>query len=71
MNADPKHWKQHTEIKEKNVWDFKITEMPECRNAAKKVSLASLVLPLVHFFSPASAFQHRHQSGTAGHGLVR
>jgi hypothetical protein len=45
--------------------------MPECRNTRKKVSPASLVLPLVRRVSPASAFRHRPQSGTAGHGLIR
>jgi hypothetical protein len=45
--------------------------MPEYRNAGKKVSPASLVLPLVRLVSPTSAFRHRRQSGTAGHGLVR
>jgi hypothetical protein len=46
-------------------------EMPERRNTEKKVSPASLVLPLVRRVSPASAFQHRPQTGTAGHGLIR
>jgi hypothetical protein len=46
-------------------------EMPECRNTGKKVSPASLVLPLVRCVSPTSAFRHRPQSGTAGHGLIR
>ncbi len=32
---------------------------------------ASAFLPAVHFFSPASAFRHQGQSGTAGHRLVR
>jgi hypothetical protein len=45
--------------------------MPECRNTGKKVSLALLVLPLVRQVSPASAFQHQPQSGTAGHILIR
>jgi hypothetical protein len=45
--------------------------MPECRNTGKKVSPASLVLPLVRQVSPASAFRHQPQSGTAGHGLIR
>jgi hypothetical protein len=45
--------------------------MSEYRNAAKKVCPASLVLPLVRQVSPASAFRHRCQSGTAGHGLIR
>jgi hypothetical protein len=43
-------------------------EMPECR---RNVIPASLVLPLVRNISPASAFRHRRQSGTAGHGQVR
>jgi hypothetical protein len=30
-----------------------------------------LVLPLVRCISPASAFRHRRQSGTDGHGLIR
>jgi hypothetical protein len=46
-------------------------EMPEYRNTGKKVNPASLVLPLVRCISPASAFRHRPQSGTAGHGLIR
>jgi hypothetical protein len=46
-------------------------EMPEYRNTGKKVSPASLVLPLVRCVSPASVFRHRPQSGTAGHGLIR
>jgi hypothetical protein len=37
----------------------------------KKVSPASLVLPLVRIVSPASVFRHRRQSGTAGHGIFR
>jgi hypothetical protein len=45
--------------------------MPECRNTGKKVCPASLVLPLVRRVSPASAFRHPPQSGTAGHGLIR
>jgi hypothetical protein len=48
-----------------------ILEMPECRNTGKKVSPASLVLPLVRIVSPASVFRHRRQSGTAGHGIFR
>jgi hypothetical protein len=47
------------------------TEMPEYRNTGENVSPASLVLPLVRRFSPASAFRHRPQSGTADHGLVQ
>jgi hypothetical protein len=46
-------------------------EMPECRNTGENVSPASLVLPLVLGISPASAFRHQLQFGTAGHGLVR
>jgi hypothetical protein len=42
--------------------------IPECR---RNVSPASLVLPLVRCISPASAFRHRRQSGTDGHGLIR
>jgi hypothetical protein len=42
--------------------------MPECW---RKVSPATAFLPAVNFFSPASAFRHQGQSGTAGHGLVR
>jgi hypothetical protein len=45
--------------------------MPEYRNTGENVSPASLVLPLVRRISPASAFRHRPQSGTADHGLVR
>jgi hypothetical protein len=45
--------------------------MPEYRNTGEHVSPASLVLPLVRRVSPASAFRHRPQSGTAGHGLFR
>ncbi len=36
-----------------------------------KVCPASAVLPAVNFFSPASAFRHQGQFGTAGHGLFR
>jgi hypothetical protein len=42
--------------------------MPEYR---RKVSSASLVLPLVRRIIPPSAFRHRSQSGTTGHGLIR
>jgi hypothetical protein len=49
-------------------WNFK---MPDYWNAAEKFSPASLVLPLVRCVSPASAFRHLPQSGTAGHGLFR
>ncbi len=45
--------------------------MPECRNANKKFSPASLVFRQFITLSPASAFRHRGQSGTASHGLVR
>ncbi len=38
-----------------------------CRNAGKKVNLASTFLRLSD--SPTSAFWHQGQSGTAGHGL--
>jgi hypothetical protein len=34
----------------------------------EKVSSASAFLPEVSCFSPASAFRHQGQSGTAGHG---
>jgi hypothetical protein len=47
------------------------TEMPEYRNTEENVSPASLVLPLVRHVSPASAFRHWLQSGTADHGLFR
>jgi hypothetical protein len=40
--------------------------MPECR---KKLILASAFLTVVNFVSPASAFRHQGQSGTAGPGL--
>jgi hypothetical protein len=46
-------------------------KMPECRNTGKNVSPASLLLPLVRRVSPASAFRHWPQSGTADHGLIR
>jgi hypothetical protein len=46
-------------------------EMLDYRNAGKNVSPASLVLPLVRRGSPASAFRHWPQSGTASHGLFR
>jgi hypothetical protein len=46
-------------------------EIPECRNTGEKVSPASLVLSLVRVASPASAFRHLLQSGTADHGLFR
>jgi hypothetical protein len=45
--------------------------MPECRNADKQLSPASLVFRKFTMLSPASAFQHHGQSGTASHGLVR
>jgi hypothetical protein len=45
--------------------------MPEYRNAGEMASPASLVLPLILRASPASAFRHQCQSGTADHGLVR
>jgi hypothetical protein len=45
--------------------------MPECRNADEKLSPASLVFRLIILLSPASAFRHHGQSGTASHGLVR
>jgi hypothetical protein len=45
--------------------------MPECRNADKKFSPASLVFRYFVTLSPASVFRHRSQSGTASHGLVR
>ncbi len=38
---------------------------------AEKVSPASTLLPVVNRASPASAFRHQGQCGTAGHGLVR
>jgi hypothetical protein len=41
--------------------------MPECRNA-EKISSASAFSPVVNCLSPASAFRHQGQSGTAGHG---
>jgi hypothetical protein len=47
------------------------SKMPEYRNDAEKFSPASLVLPLLRCVSPASAFRHLPQSGTAGHGLFR
>jgi len=37
----------------------------------KKVSLAEIFLLLVDCISPASAFWHQGQSGTAGRGLIR
>jgi hypothetical protein len=46
-------------------------EMPEFQNTGKKVSLASLVLPLVRRVNPALAFRHSPQYGTAGHRLIR
>jgi hypothetical protein len=45
--------------------------MPECRNVDKKFSAASLVFRSFTTLSPASAFRHRGQSGTASNGLVR
>jgi hypothetical protein len=41
--------------------------MPECRNA-KTISSASAFSPVANCLSPASAFRHQGQSGTAGHG---
>jgi hypothetical protein len=45
--------------------------MPECWNAGVKDSPASAFSTLVNFPSPASAFRHQGQSGTADHKLVR
>ncbi len=45
--------------------------MPECWNAGVTVSPATAFSALVNFLSPASAFRHQGQSGTADHGLVR
>ncbi len=49
------------------IWTM---DMHGCRNANKKFSPASLVFCLFSMLSPASAFRHRGQSGTASHGLV-
>ncbi len=51
------------------VWCWKIIR--KCRKAGEKLVRHRHFLPAVNFFSPASAFQHQGQSGTAGHRLVR
>jgi hypothetical protein len=51
--------------------DMEMDKYHECRNADKKFSPASLVFRSFITLSPASAFRHRGQSGTASHGLVR
>jgi hypothetical protein len=43
----------------------------ECRNADEKLSPASLIFCQFTTLSPASAFRHHGQSGTASQGLVR
>jgi hypothetical protein len=43
----------------------------KCRNTGKRVCPASPFLRLINFVSQASAFRHKGQSGTAGHGSVR
>jgi hypothetical protein len=50
---------------------YNMSKNSECQNTGEKVSPASLVLSLVRVASPASAFQHLLQSGTADHGLFR
>ncbi len=44
--------------------------MHGCQNADEKLSPASLVFRQFILLSPASAFWHHGQSGTAGHGLI-
>jgi hypothetical protein len=51
--------------------DMEMDKHHGCRNADKKFSPASLVFRWFITLSPASAFRHRGQSGTASHGLVR
>ncbi len=46
-------------------------QVPWEPDANRKVSSASLVFSQFTTLSPASAFRHRGQSGTASHGLVR
>ncbi len=41
------------------------------RNVMEKVSPVSVILPIFNCLSPALAFRHQGQSGTAGHGLVQ
>jgi hypothetical protein len=50
------------------IWTM---DMHGCRNADKKFSPASLVFRLFTTLSPASAFRHHGQSGTASYGPVR
>jgi hypothetical protein len=45
--------------------------MHGCQNADKKLSPASLVFHSFTTLSPALAFRHHGQSGTAGHRLIR
>ncbi len=49
------------------IWTM---DMHGCRNADKKFSPASLVFRQFTTLSPASAFRHHGQSGTASHGPV-
>ncbi len=46
-------------------------QAPQMRNADKKFSPALLVFRQFTALSPALAFRHRVQSGTASHGLAR
>jgi hypothetical protein len=64
MDMDMQHGSGHAAW----IWTM---DMRGCRNANKKRSLASLVFSYFAKLSPASAFRHYGQSGTAGHGLVR
>jgi hypothetical protein len=41
------------------------------RNVMEKGSPVSAILPIFNCLSPALAFRHQGQSGTAGHGLVQ
>ncbi len=51
--------------------DMEMDKHHGCRNTDKKFSLASLVSRQFITLSPASAFRHCGQSGTASQGLVR
>ncbi len=59
---------QHGLVNTAWIWTM---GMHGCRNADKKLSPASLVFRWFTTLSPASAFRHHGQSGTASHGLVR
>ncbi len=50
--------------------DMEMAKHHGCRNADKKFIPPSLVFRQFITLSPASAFRHRGQSGTASHGFV-